>query len=307
MGKKKDEVISTVFNQSKPFYSTDIIKQADSSVALVSNTLNELIDQGKLASRKEGRKLVYTLVDGCNNTEMSITTEPICTMAEKFEYIRDIVRMVINGVNPSALITGRSGVGKTHLVREVLAQEKLEEDEDYLFASGHTSAFGLYKLLHDNREHFIIMDDFDSVFKDPKSVNILKAALDSYDVRRVSWFSEKTDNKDDVEPYFDFEGRIIFISNLYAERIDEAVRSRSFCMNLRMTDEEVTEHIQNIIQDIELEGLSLETRQEVLNYISSISHNFEAYGLRTFIQACRIRQGAHNDWKKMIKVIACNS
>jgi hypothetical protein len=307
MGRKKDEVVNTVFKQSKPFYSIDIIKQSDSSVALVSNTLNELIEQGKLSSRKQGRKIVYTLVNGYNNTEMSITTEPICTMSEKFEYIRNIVRMVINGVNPSALITGRSGVGKTYLVESELQAVGLEKDNDYLFVSGHSSAFGLYKLLHDNRENFIIFDDCDSVFRDAKSVNILKSALDSYDVRRVSWISEKTDSKDDIDPYFDFEGRIIFISNLYAERIDEAVRSRSFCVNLRMTDEEVTEHIRNILPALE-PNIPMSIKQEVLDYISEISTCFEAYGLRTFMQACRIREGSavYSDWKKMIKVITCN-
>lgn len=304
---KKQRVIETVFQQSAPFYSSTITSLSGSSVALVSNTLNELIDAGKISSQREGKKLVYNLIDGANNQQIRITTEPICTIAEKFEYIRDIVRMVINGVNPSALIVGRSGVGKTFLVRNELTKAGLEKDKDYLFVSGHSSAFGLYKMLHDNREHFIVLDDCDSVFRDPKSVNILKSALDSYDVRRVSWFSEKTDNKEDLEPFFDFEGRIIFISNLYADRIDEAVRSRSFCMNLTMTNSEVTERMRSIVADIE-PNVDIDIKHEVLNYIDSISDCFETYGIRTLIQSIRIRQGAghENDWKKMVQIVACN-
>lgn len=305
---KKQRVIDTVYQQDNPFYASTITSLSGSSVALVCNTLNELIAQGKISSRKEGKKLLYTLTDSINNTQMNIVTEPICSMAEKFEYIRDVVRMVINGVNPSAMIVGRSGVGKTYLVRDELTKKGLIKDKDYLFVSGHSSAFGLYKLLHDNREHFIVFDDADSIFRDLKSINILKAALDSYDVRRVSWFSEKTDDKEDIEPYFDFEGRILFISNLYANRIDEAVRSRCFCMNLHMTNSEVTEHMKNLINDIE-KNVPLDIKLEVLNYIDSISDCFETYGLRSLIQAIRIRCGANqeNDWRKMVKVITCST
>ncbi len=303
---KKQQVIDTVLSQSTPFYSSTITSLSGSSVALVSNTLNELIAQGKITSRKEGKKLIYTLTDASANKELNIVETPICSVAEKFDYIREVVRMVINGVNPSALITGRSGVGKTYMVQDELKNAGLKKDEDYLFVSGHSSAFGLYKLLHDHRDQFIVFDDCDSVFKDLKAINLLKAALDSYDVRRVSWYSEKTDTEE-IEPSFDFEGRVIFISNLYADRIDEAVRSRSFCMNLYMTNAEVTEHMRNIIDAIEPK-VDRALKMEVLEYIDTISDCFETYGLRTLIQAIRIRQGSRgSDWKTMIKVVACNT
>ena len=303
---KKQDVILTVLGQSGPFYSTTIQSLSGTSVALVSNTLNELLDAGKISAKRDGKKLVYALTDGANNTQMTVTTEPICTMEEKFKYIHDIVQMVIDGVNPSAMITGRPGIGKTFLVKSTLEKAGLEKDKDYLFVSGHSSAFGLYRLLYDNQDAFVILDDCDSCFRDPKSVNILKSALDSYDIRRVSWFSDKTTDKEDIEPYFDFTGRVIFISNLYADRIDEAVRSRSFCVNLQMTNVEVTEHMGNILNDLEPK-IDLDIKREVLDYISSISDDFETYGIRTLIQSCRIRIGCPNDWKKMVQVIACNS
>lgn len=305
---KKQKVIETVFAQEMPFYSTTIQSLSGTSVALVSNTLNELLDAGKISAKKDGKKIVYALTDGMNDTQMTVTTEPICSMQEKFKYIHDIVQMVVDGVNPSAMITGRPGIGKTFLVKDTLKKAKLKEGEDYLFVSGHSSAFGLYRLLYEHQDEFIVLDDCDSVFKDPKSINILKSALDSYDVRRVSWFSDKTSDKEDIEPYFDFSGKVIFISNLHADRIDEAVRSRSFCVNLKMTNEEVTEHMRNIINDLE-PNIELAIKQEVLDYISTISDCFETYGIRTLIQACRIRVGApaEDDWKKMVRVITCNS
>lgn len=305
---KKQFVIDTIMKQTQPFYSTTITSLSGSSVALVNNTLNELIAAGMIQSRKEGKKLCYTLIDAGNNQKMEITTSPICNMSEKFGFIRNIVQMVINGVNPSALIVGRAGVGKTYLVRDELNKAGLVKDQDYLFVSGHSSAFGLYKLLHDNRDSFIIFDDCDSIFKDMKAINVLKSALDSYDIRRVSWISDRTENNEDIEPYFDFTGRIIFISNLYADRIDNAIKSRSFCMNLHMTNSEVTEHMHNLIDVIE-PSIPTQLKSEVLDFLDSISSNLESYSIRTLIQAIRIRvgSGVGVDWKKMIQVITCNS
>lgn len=302
---KKDKVIETVFAQAQPFYSSTITSLSGTSVALVSNTLNGLISEGKLTSRKEGKKLVYTVIDGYTNTETTITREPICTVEERFEYIRGIVRMVIDGVNPSAMITGRAGVGKTHLVRDELEKAGLKKDRDYLFVTGHSLGFGLYKLLHDHRDCFVVFDDCDSALKDPKAIGVLKGALDSYDERRVSWFTDKTNNKDDIDPFFDFEGRCIFISNMYADQIDDALCSRSFCMDLHMSNDEVTEHMSNLLDKIETD-VPLNIKKEVLEFISPISTSFKAYGLRTLIQSIRIRTGytGSGDWKTMIKTMA---
>lgn len=304
---KKTLVVQTVLNQNAPFYASTITSLSGASVALVSNTLNQLESQGKITSRKEGKKNLYALTSATFGPT-TLVTEPSCSVEEKFEFIRDVVRMVIKGTNPSALIVGRSGVGKTYLVRDELTRAGYEADVDYLFVSGHTSAFGLYKLLHDNRDSFIVFDDCDSAFKDMKSVNLLKSALDSYDVRRVSWFSEKTSEKEDIEPFFDFTGRIIFISNLYADKIDEAIRSRSFCMNLHMTNQEVTSHMKSLLKVIE-PAVDMRIKEEVLAYLNSIAEDFSTYGLRTLMQAIRIRFGAsaNNDWKKMVKLVTANT
>jgi hypothetical protein len=308
---KKQKVIDTVLTQQQPFHSSTITSLSGTSVALVSNTLNEMLEQGRLSSRKDGKKIVYSVTGDINTIDPNVpvqSTQPDCTVAEKFDYIRDIVRMVVAGVNPSALITGRAGVGKTHLVREEMKHAGLREDEDYIFVSGHSAAFGLYKLLHDHREQFIIFDDCDSVFKCPRSINVLKSALDSYDTRRVSWVSSSTENKEDLDSHFDFEGRIIFISNYYAHQIDSAVCSRSFCMDLHMTNREVTEHMENLLEDIE-PTVDVNIKREVLEYLDSISDNFKSYGLRSLIQATRIRMGcaAGNDWKKMVKMVTANA
>ena len=307
---KKQAILDAVYAQHSPFYSSTILSLSGSSTAMVSNTLNELLSQGVISCSRDGKRMVYILTSSPKQEVLNIEGRKVieehsCSIQEKFDYIREIVRMVIGGVNSSALITGRPGVGKTHLVKEELCRAGLEKDTDFLFFSGYTSSFGLYKLLHDHRDQFLVLDDFDSCFKDQKSVSILKAALDSYDTRRVDWVSDRTERSEDIESSFEFTGKIIFISNIYASRIDEAICSRSLCIDLRLTNDEVTEHMGNLINLIEPK-VSVELKREVLDFISSISNCFNAYGLRTFMQAIRIRVGAgpNTDWRKMIKLLS---
>ena len=64
---KKTDVIQSVFAQTTPFYSTTIQSLSGGSTALISNTLNELLDAGKISAKKDGKKIVYALTDGVNN------------------------------------------------------------------------------------------------------------------------------------------------------------------------------------------------------------------------------------------------
>lgn len=302
---KKQSVINTILKQTTPFYSTTITTLSGSSPALVSNTLNELLERGKILSKREGKKIVYTLANVHNNVKTTITQEPLYSIKEKFEYIRNLVDMVIKGIQPSVLITGQPGVGKSYVVRDTLRKAGMKMDEDYIQVSGHSSPFGLYKLLHDNRDATIVFDDTDSLFNNDISANILKAALDSYDRRYISWYSNVAEQKE-LDPSFEFTGNIIFISNMFAERIDSAIRSRAFCFDLQMTKDEISEHMQNIIDNVE-PNVSSKLKQETLDYLKTIHDTFELYSLRTFIQSIRIRaycQDKNLNWKEMIQVLA---
>lgn len=301
---KKQQVINTVLSQSEPFYSSTITSLSGASIALVSNTLNELLVQGKLYSKKDGKKTMYTLNDINNNQQINVTTEPLCSVAEKFGYIRNLVDMVIKGIQPSIMITGQPGVGKSYIVRDQLKNANMQPNFDYIQVTGHSSPFGLYKLLHDHRDATIVFDDTDSIFCNDVSSNILKAALDSYDKRVVSWYSDRAEQQQ-LDPYFEFKGRIIFISNMYLDKIDSAVRSRAFCFNLKMTNEEISEHMQNILSGIE-PNISFDIKQDALDYLKTIHNSFQNYNIRTLIQSIRIRNyciGTDRDWKKMINIL----
>jgi hypothetical protein len=64
------------------------------------------------------------------------------------------------------------------------------EPGDYDIVKGVASPKAIYRFLYENRNRIAIFDDCDSVWDDPQSEALIKAALDSYEDRWISWLSE---------------------------------------------------------------------------------------------------------------------
>lgn len=280
------------------FTTDDIAYQSQVSPSTAYLTIKEMIGMGAVkVDHKDGRRIYYALSD-CKidmpktNSIMSIPP------AERFRYIAGLTDMVIQGASPSLLITGVAGIGKTYMVRERFRKLGKKEGHDFHFVTGHSSPMGLYKYLHDHREATIVFDDCDSVFKDDIAVNILKSALDSYDVRKVNWQSARM--PEGVESEFNFEGSVIFISNLDEARIDEAVKSRTYVIDLQMSRKEIVEYMASILDHICPEICHTD-KFEVLQYLDEVRDHFKQFNLRTLIKVARIKAsiGQTMDWKKM--------
>ena len=223
---------------------------------------------------------------------------------ERFDYIEDLVHMVAKKVQPSILLTGTSGVGKSFLVQKTLAAAGLEKDTDYMVCKGHSSPLGLYQMLHDHRDQMLVFDDCDSVFHDDISANLMKAALDSYDKRYVSWHSAKVEQLE-LDTCFEFTGQIIFVSNMQANKIDAAIRGRSFCYNIYLSPNEVHEYMGALLPDI-LPTVDLKLKREVWEYLGKFKNEWDNFNLRILQQAIRVRIGIREgrDWKTMIQLLA---
>jgi len=249
------------------------------------------------------------------------TTGP--SVQERFENMENLVSMVIAGQSPSLIICGDAGIGKTYMVRQRLKQAGLDEQvvtaddkgkkpptrkrrnpfankkgNSYLFVKGYSSPMGLYQVLHDNRSSTIVFDDCDSVFKTPVSVNILKSALDSYDIRIVSWVSPAA-AKMGLDQSFEFKGKVIFISNLLTSSLDEAVKSRSFVVDVTLTRKEIWDRMVSLLPNIEPK-VDMSTKDEVVNFLGFNLDKFVEFNIRTFIKAVRIRQSGNPNWKEMV-------
>ena len=209
-----------------------------------------------------------------------------------FNNLRNLTRMVGKGIQPSLVVTGMAGMGKTHIVKDTLQQLGLRESFEFVHYKGRATAAGLYITLYENSDKIVILDDCDSVFKDDDAVNILKGALDSYDTRYISYITSKElkDSYGNAVPrQFNFTGRIIFISNYEQSRIDEAIESRSFVQDISMSTEQVFLRMEQLINKIE-PAIKKEHKVQALEIMKCINEKYDGVeiNIRSLIKASRI-------------------
>ena len=221
-----------------------------------------------------------------------------------FANIERLTKMVGKGIQPSLVITGSAGTGKTHLVKSTLAGMGLRESFEFVHFKGRATAAGLFVTLYENCDKIIILDDCDSVFKDADAVNILKGALDSYDTRNISYITTKP-LKDEFGSHlprtFEFTGKIIFISNIAQSSLDEAIRSRSFVADVDLTKKQMFARMEQLMDKME-SGIPVAAKTQALDLMKELEAEFEGVdiNLRSFIKAARICAMGFEDPKMMI-------
>ena len=209
-----------------------------------------------------------------------------------FGNLERLTKMVGRGIQPSLVITGMAGVGKTHLVKETLKGMGLRESYEFVHFKGRSTAAGLSITLYQNSDKIIVFDDCDSVFKDDDAVNILKAALDSYDTRKISYISSKPLKDEYGEPipaHFEFTGKVIFISNIHQSKLDEAIRSRSFVADISMNTTQMFQRMEQLMETME-PSIPLTAKQQALEIMKDLDSKYRGIdiNLRSFIKAARI-------------------
>ena len=123
-------------------------------------------------------------------------------------------------------------------------------------------------------------------------MNLLKAALDSYDTRQISYISSKPLKDEFGEPVparFEFTGKVIFISNISQSKLDEAIRSRSFVADISMNTEQMFTRMEQLLPTME-SRIPLAAKQQALDVMKALHAKYDGVdiNLRSFIKASRI-------------------
>lgn len=248
-----------------------------------------------------------------NETVMAKAVESRFSINQRFEFVGDMVLMLAKGDQASVVVSGPGGLGKSHTVVAALEASGLTDvtvlDEfevgsvldtakSYRVIKGYSTPKGLYRTLYENKDGVVVFDDCDSVLKDPVSLNLLKAALDSYDRRIISWRADMRD--EELPQSFEFKGRVIFISNLPSEALDQAIISRSMAVDLTMTAEQKIQRMQFLLdQPGFMPEYAKNLKQDALNLINSLRDSVKELSLRTLIQVTKIRKSAGAKWKDL--------
>ena len=81
-----------------------------------------------------------------------------------FNNLERLTKMVGRGIQPSLVITGGAGLGKTYLVKKTLTDMGLEEAKQFVHFKGRATAAGLFVTLYENSDKIIVLDDCDVLF-----------------------------------------------------------------------------------------------------------------------------------------------
>ena len=269
-------------------------------------------------AKKDYIEYMYKKITGVKKTFSEITgdvkevkSDRFC-INQRFSFVEKLISMVASGVQPSAVITGQGGLGKTYTVTKTLVNagykdastladfqvgQTVQRSKLFVTIKGYSTAKGLFRTLFENNGSVIVFDDCDSVLKDPVALNLLKGALDSYGKRIISWNADMKD--EDLPRSFDFTGKVVFISNKAQNDIDQAIRSRSMMIDLAMTLDQKIDRMDFISKSAEfMPEYSTEVKTDAMNLIRELKDDAKEISLRTLISVSKIR-ASNKDWKDL--------
>lgn len=241
--------------------------------------------------------------------------DKVAFMEETMDDLYQVSRKIAAGRFNSLFITGRAGTGKTYTVEKAMEDEGLVKDEDYVVITGSVSTVMMFIKLFQYRDKTLVFDDADAVFRDESGRNILKAALDTKKIRRISYIKkvkgifDPTLYDDNPEGYgdaiergevpnqFDFEGRVIFISNLSKSIADPdgAIQSRSILIDINPDDVTLMERMRRLLPNLEPTDMSIADKEEIFDFMQ----NAKNISMRTFVKAAGFKQAGLSNWQRM--------
>jgi len=225
-----------------------------------------------------------------------------------FKDFRRYVNMVIDGTQPALLVTGSAGVGKTSTVRKEIEKAGLTKGKDWVKIKGKSTPAAVYISLYKNNGKLLIYDDCDSVLKDPNAVEILKGALDSEQSERdINW--EIAGNIKDpvtgasIPKTFNFNGRVIFLSNLPQKKVDKAIKSRAFVLEVALSPDDMVKYVEELLPKM-MPEIPMATKEIAMNTIKSVAKTNKdvQLNMRTVAKAIKILNEVDDlgDAKRMI-------
>lgn len=255
-----------------------------------------------------------------------------------FETLNSYVLNVARGIDTALLITGQGGVGKSYNVNRILSAFGTK-NKDYVIMKGNSTVAAMYKFLYENYNKICVFDDCDAILENTVGLNILKGALDSGDIREISWNTKGADmvntfgctTHDEIEEkleewsakhkgkvgtpnYFQFQGACIFISNKTPEeiaKIDAAILTRCSQVDINLLASEVMLRMKSVLPSIPIykaNGQDITNpaiKQEVFDYISSETFlkdprmKGKKLNFRLFNNVYKLRYGGSPKWKDL--------
>lgn len=272
----------------------------------------------------QGKADIKSLEQAPVNKQLEETdAEIIERLRDRFAILDDMTKAVKAGKVRAMIVSGPPGVGKSFGVEAVLGKHdvmaNIAQDEKlkkYEVVKGAMSALGLYAKLfaYKDSKSILVFDDCDSVLLDDLSLNILKAALDTSEKRRICWNTDsRLLRQEGIPDAFEFKGGAIFITNIKFDNVKskklrdhlEALESRCHYLDLTIdTEREKILRIKQIIGDGMLDkyALTQAEKDEVVEFITENKKQLRELSLRMVLKVADLRVSFPDRWKSVARV-----
>lgn len=277
------------------------------------------IPENKVGRNLFGMPSISSLEPMIEESDEEISTR----ISNRYQSMETLISAVASNTVNSLVIAGAAGLGKSFTVNKVLSEINSGSEYNYIFHRGYLRASHLFRLLWENRHQgqTIVLDDTDSIFGDETALNILKAALELKSTRRIGWGSEKEflDEDGDVIPrYFDYEGSVIFLTNLafhdliasnnkYSPHLS-ALESRSLVLDLGIkTKKEYLIKIRQTVASgmLREKGFSSSEESIIMEFVESNVDNLRELSLRMVEKIASLFKLNKDNWKLLAKTVCC--
>lgn len=199
-----------------------------------------------------------------------------------FEDIKTLTEFVAKGNAKSLIICGQGGIGKTYEVTSTLRKLLGEPGDKYTYHSGaKVSPRSFYSSVFRERDVLQVWDEADSILTQDDTIMMLKPALDTsgkpvmeyltgtYPMNgkseaEVRDYCAQCDDADSlvftqnvnkvkdgemvVPSKFYFDGEMIFISNMRASQIEDAIKSRSIFIDVYLCATDMFNRMKTIMK-----------------------------------------------------------
>ena len=241
-------------------------------------------------------------------------------LTDRFVALEVLSEATGKGVNRSLIVSGPAGLGKSYTVEQKM-KELEEQGHNVTYIKGYVRPLSLYRLLYESRfdNCVLVFDDSDSIFADDVSMNLLKSACDSTDVRKLHWLSrsiEKVEDEDGekIPNNFEFEGSVIFITNYDFDDLIargsklaphfEALVSRSHYLDLAMkTKLDYVVRIKQVVAMgmLDSRGFTSSDAATIVDFVEKNMDSLRELSLRMVIKLATLMKMDSMNWQKLAK------
>ena len=239
-------------------------------------------------------------------------------ITKRFNVMNLMTKGLIQGSIRSLIISGAPGIGKTYTLDKELQRANDAGEIEYTSINGKISGIGLYARLWETREKgsILLLDDVD-VFSSEDVLNLLKAALDSGEKRKVCWSTASSYLEEkEIPKEFDYEGTIVFITNTDVDREVkrgtkiaphlDALVSRSVYLDLGVhSNSEIMVRVEEVIRNttmLQNVGLNADDTLEVLEWMKENVKRLRNVSLRTALYIASFILTDRENWKEIAEV-----